>query len=253
MIESTDSLRTVDGVRLAAHRWMPSAAPTTMVVLVHGFTGSKDHPEVVAVGEALADAGYGVLTYDARGHHDSDGLCTLGDSESLDVAAAVAAARSSTEHVVTVGASMGGIAVVRHAGTDPGLSGVVTVSAPARWRLPRNVRSVFAAGLTRTDLGRRLAARHLGVRIAPEWTAAASPEEIVPRIVAPLAIVHGAADRMVPATEAARLAGVATGPVRLDIVEGMGHSYHPLSIPAILGAVDWAMGARQELPDAHSA
>lgn len=244
MIESATTLLTGDGVRLAARCWDPSPSPATTVVLVHGFTASKDHPEVVAVAEALATAGFGVIAYDARGHHDSDGLCTLGDAESLDVAAAVAAARARSDRVVTVGASMGGIAVVRHAGGDPDLAGVVTVSAPARWRLQRNIRSVFAAGLTRTRVGRALASRHLGVRIAPAWTAAAPPEEVASAIRAPLAVVHGADDRMVPATEAGRLAGAAGGPVRLDIVEGMGHAFHPMSIPAILGSVGWALGHR---------
>ena len=68
----------------------------------------------------------------------------------------------SGQAVVIVGASMGAIAALRYAAgpvVDPGLVGVVAVSSPAGWRLPRNARSVLAAGLTRTRLGRLLPER----------------------------------------------------------------------------------------------
>src|SRR5690606_6135123 len=82
------------------------------------------------------------------------GLCTLGDAERHDVAAAAAAARTLAPQVVVVGASLGAIAALRHAVDDAGLAGVVTVSAPARWRL-RTPRAALAALLTRTGAGRR--------------------------------------------------------------------------------------------------
>ncbi len=240
---------TADGVRLRTRRWTPEAPFTTTVVLVHGFTASKDHPDVVAVAEALVAHGYAVLSYDMRGHHESEGLCTLGDREALDVAAAVDAARQMSERVVTVGASMGGIAVVRHAGSNPLIDGVVTVSAPARWRLPRNVRSVFAAVLTRTGFGRRMASRHLKVRIHPEWSDPPSPLEVAAGIRTPLAVIHGEADRMIPADEAHRLASGSSGPTRLDIVPAMGHAFDALGIPAIIEGIRWVLDHRPPLGD----
>ena len=167
-------------------------------MLVHGFTGSKDQPEVLAVAEALAAAGHEVISYDARGHHGSGGLCTLGDSEWLDVAAAIAAARRIHDRVVTVGASMGGIAVLRHGVNDPNLAGVVTVSAPALWRLPRTPRAALSALLTRTRLGRQLAARKLGVRIHADWSDPLPPVALAERLAVPLAVIHGDADKMIP-------------------------------------------------------
>ena len=235
------NLLTDDGVRLHARRWHPSAASPSAVVLVHGFTGSKDHPDVVRVAEGLAAAGFEVLSYDARGHQLSDGLCTLGDTERHDVAAAVAEARRIADRVVTVGASMGGIAALRHAGSDADLDGVVTVSAPARWRLPLNATGLFATGLTRTRPGRWFAARHLGVRIDPRWTNALPPEAVTPDIRVPLAVIHGTEDRMIPLAEAHRLRRAATGPARLDVVPGMGHAFDERGIPAIVGAVRWAV------------
>ena len=50
--------------------------------------------------------------------------------------AAVHVARERSDRVVLVGTSMGAIAALRYAATDPELAGVVAVSCPAAWRLP---------------------------------------------------------------------------------------------------------------------
>src|SRR5439155_23849763 len=149
------TLTTVDGVRLAAHLHHV-ARPRGTVVLAHGFTASATHDDVEALARALVEAGYDVVTYDARGHGASTGWCTLGDLERHDVAAAARAARPESGRVVLVGLSMGAIAVLRHASSnerghdDAAGAGVVTVSAPARWKLPRNARGVLSAGITST-------------------------------------------------------------------------------------------------------
>ncbi len=237
------TLTTEDGIQLQAVHWTPSSPSDVAIVLVHGFTASRRNPEVVAVAESLVAAGYQVVSYDMRGHHDSGGECTLGDTERHDVAAAVAFAKTVADRVVTVGASMGAIAVLRHASADSSLDGVVTVSSPAQWRLPRNLRSVLAALMTRTGWGRSLAARHLKVRIDPTWTNAPAPQELVRLIRSPLGIVHGDADRMIPVSEARRLQAEGAGRARLDVVAGMGHAFHAPSIPAILSAVGWALAS----------
>ena len=108
------TLTTVDGIRLAAHTHCV-AAPRGSVVVAHGFTASATHADVEALAGALGAAGYDVVTYDARGHGDSEGQCTLGDLERHDVAAAVQATNPASGPVVLVGVSMGAIAVLRHA------------------------------------------------------------------------------------------------------------------------------------------
>jgi pimeloyl-ACP methyl ester carboxylesterase len=235
-------LTTRDDVRLAARRHRAAGTPRSAVVLVHGFTASKDHPEVVSVAEALAAAGHEVISYDARGHHGSGGLCTLGDAEWLDVEAGIAEARKHHDHIVTVGASMGGIAVLRHGVKDPDLAGVVTVSSPALWRLPKNARAALSVVLTQTRGGRRFAARKLGVRIHPAWSDPPPPVALAERLAVPLAVIHGDADRMIPPMAAHQLARRATGAALLDIVPGMRHAFDPLSIPSILQAVEWTLG-----------
>lgn len=235
------TLTTADGVVLAARRYPASGRRRSAVVLVHGFTGSKDQSEVVAVAEALASAGHEVISYDARGHHDSGGTCTLGDTEWLDVAAATDLARELDQRVVTVGASMGGVAVLRHATHDRSLAGAVTVSSPATWHLPRNLRALFSTFLTRTRPGRLFAERRLGVRIDSVWSNPPPPVDVAGRVRIPLAVIHGEADQMIPPEAAATLAGASAGTTRLDVVPGMGHAFDPLGIVTILDAVDWAL------------
>lgn len=234
---------TVDDVLLTGREWLTDAPPRAAVVLVHGFSASTEDPNVCAVAGSLYDDGIDVVAYDARGHGGSGGASTLGDLERHDVAAAVDVARERTDRVVLVGASMGAIAVLRYAADDGAseLTGVVTVSCPSQWKLPRNARGVFAAALTRTPMGRAVAARWMRVQVAPRWTNPEAPIALVPRIKVPLAFVHGADDRFVPASAARDLHAAAHEPRRLDVVDRMGHAFEPASVPVIRTAVDWAL------------
>ncbi|MEU6849083.1 alpha/beta fold hydrolase [Actinacidiphila alni] len=85
------------------------------IVVAHGFTGALERPAVRRAARVLAGYG-GVVTFSFRGHGRSGGLSTVGDLEVLDLDAAVAwARRLGYRRVVTVGFSMGGSVVLRHA------------------------------------------------------------------------------------------------------------------------------------------
>jgi alpha-beta hydrolase superfamily lysophospholipase len=241
-------LTTADGLRLTGRRWRATTTPEAAIVIVHGFTASADCPHVEALAGHLHDEGLDVITYDARGHGGSDGESTLGDHEQHDVAAAVALAREHTDCVVLVGASMGAIAAVRHAATDAALGGVVLVSCPARWRVPRNMRGVLATAMTRTAPGRRLVGRLSGVRIASKWTNPAPPLSLVARLEIPVAVVHGTDDRFISRRDAAELYRAAPSPRRLTIVPGMGHAFGPNAITPVREAVEWALSASTAVP-----
>jgi alpha-beta hydrolase superfamily lysophospholipase len=235
-------LRTEDGLDLPA-RWWYADQPRAVIVLVHGFTASKDHTDVVAVADHLRQAGYDVVSYDARGHGAATGLCTLGELERHDVAAAVEAASYRKKPIVLVGASMGAVAVMRYAAATPnGYAGVVTVSAPSSWRVPRNPRTMLGAFLTQTRPGRAISAARLGARISPAgFSREEPPVELAPRIHAPLAIIHGARDRMIVAKDAAEIYAAKAEPRRLEIVPGMGHAYDKIGTPVIENAVEWVL------------
>jgi pimeloyl-ACP methyl ester carboxylesterase len=238
------TLLTADDVTLVGRRWLTIDTPLAAVVLVHGFCASSDDPQVVAVAESLHEQGFDVVSYDARGHGRSDGESTLGDLEQHDVAAAVALARQRTPDVVLVGASMGAIAVLRYAATDPELRGVVSVSCPARWTLPVNPAALAAAVMTRTPVGRAFLARMVKVRVARRWTNPEPPVELARQLEVPLAVVHGTSDRFIPMKAAYEL--YANGPQQraLDLVPRMGHAYDDLATDAIGRGVTWALLSR---------
>lgn len=210
------------------------------MVLVHGFGATKDSRTVSRVADAMTLDGHEVISYTARGHGESEGLCTLGDSEHRDVEAAVRLARADADRVVSVGASLGAIAVLRHASQEAP-DGVVSVSSPAEWQLPRTLQSVGAAALTQTRPGRWVARRALGVRLAERWTDAMAPVELVARIDVPLAIIHGQDDAFIKHHEAHKLYAASSDPRRIDVVDGMGHAYAIESAPVIRECVQWAL------------
>ncbi|MER5551262.1 alpha/beta hydrolase [Streptomyces sp. NPDC002793] len=118
------TLLTGDGVRIeavytpctAGSEGPGSRAPEGVaVVLAHGFTGAVDRPALLRAAAVFAQRA-AVVTFSFRGHGRSGGRSTVGDREVLDLAAAVAWARSlGHRRVVTVGFSMGGSVVLRHA------------------------------------------------------------------------------------------------------------------------------------------
>jgi alpha-beta hydrolase superfamily lysophospholipase len=235
------SLLTADAVTLAARIRKADGTPRAAVVVAHGLGAHSEEPSVVETVEALHARGLDVVTYDARGHGRSEGASTLGDLEALDVAAAVCLAGQRTDRVVVVGASMGAIAALRYAATAPTLAGVVTVSSPARWVLPRNPRAMAAALVTRTPFGRAIAARAMKIRIASAWTDPAPPVELVEQIEAPIAIVHGRADSFIPVSAAHELFARSGEPRRLHLTSGMGHAFGRSAIAPVCDAVEWCL------------
>jgi pimeloyl-ACP methyl ester carboxylesterase len=236
------TLTTSDGILLHS-AWCRTISPArAAVVVAHGFTSGKDHPDIQRLAGALTDEGYDVLTYDARGHGESGGECTLGEAEVHDVAAAVAAARLTHEHVVTVGASMGAIAALGHATTDPRLQGTVLVSCPAQWRL-HSLRSALGAALTRTPPGRKLLARMMSTRVGRRLTLPVAPEIAIAAVPRPIAVLHGLDDRFIPPSQGRRLASRAPKMSYARLIPGMGHAFDAASVHAVIDALDWIMAA----------
>lgn len=232
---------TVDDVLLSGRSWLVDGEPRAAVVLSHGFTASADHPEIGYLAAALHERDIDVISYDARGHGRSGGVSTLGDNERHDVAAAVEIARLRADRVVVVGASMGAIAVLRHAAADTGLAGVVSVSCPSRWRVPRSPVGVLSMLMTRTSPGRWMAARYARVRVAPRWTNPVPPIELVQSVQVPLVVVHGTRDRFIPVRDAYELYLSASCERRLEIVDAMGHAFEACAVDRIVQAVEWAL------------
>jgi len=237
-------LHTADGLELRG-RWHTAPDARATAVLVHGFSATRDDEALCSLARDLLSSDLNVLTYDARGHGGSEGQCGVGSTEHLDVACAVQYASEAGPPVVIVGISMGAIAVVNYLATDPTgpllAAGAVLVSAPARWRMRVSPLGILTAALTRTRPGRYVAARRLRVRVARRWKTGETPEAAVRRIGLPLAIVHGAGDRLLAVVHGRQLHASAAGPSRLDVVDGMGHGIDDLCRGATLESVRWVL------------
>jgi pimeloyl-ACP methyl ester carboxylesterase len=132
----TGTVLSADGERISvAYDAGPTASGLAFVVS-HGFTGGWRRPDNRRIAAALAEHG-AVVSYDSRGHGRSSGRTTLGDDEVLDLDAAIGWARwLGATHAVTVGFSMGGSVVLRHAAlarSTDAPAAVVSVSAAGFW------------------------------------------------------------------------------------------------------------------------
>ncbi|MCI3272035.1 alpha/beta hydrolase [Streptomyces cylindrosporus] len=223
-------------------------------VVAHGFTGDVDKPHVRRVIDAFAQYG-AVVSFSFRGHGASGGLSTVGDKEVLDLAAAVRWARElGHTRVATVGFSMGGSVVLRHAAlyrsgqegrTEASSDAVVSVSAPARWYYRGTAPMRKLHWLVTRPEGRLVGRYGFRTRITHrEWDPVPlSPVEAVPHIApTPLLIVHGDRDGYFPVDHPRSLHEASDGHADLWM-EPMGHAEHAAD-DELLGRIgDWAVGA----------
>jgi fermentation-respiration switch protein FrsA (DUF1100 family) len=79
------------------------------------------------------------------------------------------------------------------------------------------------------------------VRVDPVWTAAEPPVLLAPRVLAPMAIVHGYRDHMIPYRAALDLHTGGEEQRRLFLVPTMGHAFDPAGHTTICEAVDWVL------------
>ena len=213
---------TEDGIRIAG-TLLPGPGGDTAIVVVHGFNGYRTKPKIQLLVRGLARR-FPVLVFDLRGHGQSQGWCTGGELEALDVNAAVAFMRArGYRRVVTVGASLGGIAVIGAAATGD-QDAVVAISTPARWgtsdtKAIRRMTWVFTH-----SFGRALMKQLFGTRINLDWGDPPPPLESVAKIHAPLLIVHGVDDHFFSSTDAEALYANAPEPKRLKLVPHFGHA-----------------------------
>ncbi|MBG7701134.1 alpha/beta fold hydrolase [Streptomyces sp. MC1] len=251
-------LRTADGIPIdsvydpppAVYDSRPDTSRTASgdlaFVIAHGFTGDVDRPHVRRVAGVLR--GYGaVVTFSFRGHGRSGGRSTVGDKEVLDLAAAVEWARGlGHARVVTVGFSMGGSVVLRHAALHGGTDAVVSVSAPARWYYRGTAPMRRLHWLVTRPEGRLVGRYGLRTRIHHrDWDPVPlSPVQAVSKIApTPLLIVHGDRDGYFPLDHPRMLAEAAGEHGDLWVEPGMGHAEHAADDALMARIGNWSVSA----------
>ena len=205
------------------------AAGKTLLVVCHGFTGSKEgRGRALAMAQRAAELGYPTFLFDFAGCGESEGdfagVTLSGHIDDLKCALDYCRA-AGYRRAVTVGRSFGGTTVLCHAADDGRVAGVCTWAAPADpYRLFSALRGETAqTGLVplHGDAGtvyvREAFFSDLASYDVPARAAAVSPR--------PLLVVHGSADAVVPPDDALAIYSRAGQPKELFIVPGADHQF----------------------------
>jgi alpha-beta hydrolase superfamily lysophospholipase len=217
------TIPTADGIEIPAW-WIPAGRdPAPGVVLVHGWESSRDR--TLPHAEVIHALGMHVLTIDVRGHgaNGPEALPLSVGEYALDTLAAVAELRRRPEitSIGLLGHSMGAAGVLVAAASDPGVDAVIAVAAPAGpHRLTRQtfrlahlpIPGVIAWPLA--WLTTRVYLRPRGHSVS-----SISAGRAVRSIAAPVMLVHGSDDGVVPASDLARLAAARRSAVPAAVTE----------------------------------
>jgi len=212
----------LDGTPLSGW-YMPAKGASATVLICHGISANKGN--FLQFAPFLHKAGFNVFIFDQRGHGDSPGhTVTFGYNEALDVRGAVEylKQRPDTKNILGYGFSMGGSSLlhampelkdVRGVVVDSTFADMTTLGREQVAFLPAPIGSVLMQAVafwTRIEVGIPLAEiaprRHIGV--------------ISPR---PLLIIHGAADGLIPPSQAEANFAAAGEPKELWLVPGANH------------------------------
>lgn len=138
------SFETADGLTLQG--WYVPSENGAAVLLLHGIGSTR--VMMLGIGDALAQAGYGVLLFDLRSHGTSEGdVLPFGGSEAEDVHAAVAYLQARSEvdpdRIGALGWSLGAQVAIMGATADSDVKAVVAdgpgATALADWPPPETL------------------------------------------------------------------------------------------------------------------
>ncbi|MBX3395170.1 MAG: alpha/beta hydrolase [Phycisphaerae bacterium] len=205
-----------DGVRL--HGWfLPARGGPARGTVVHLHGNAANITGHFEFMRWLPDAGYHLLVFDYRGYGRSSGTVTRNGTV-FDAEAAIDYAVSrpevNSERLFLMGQSLGGAVAIVTAARHPGrVRGLVVDGAFTRYR----------------DIARHHVLAHPLTLVVGWWyplvlSGEHDPLDDVAAIApTPIFIMHGAADRVVPARMARELFEAAAEPKQLWIAEGMDH------------------------------
>ena len=198
------AIETEDGEKL--HGWWiePSSPSAGHVLLCHGNGGNIG--DRVLQARLLAEAGLGGLLFDYRGYGRSSGRPTEAGTY-RDARAALGALLEETggaaSEIIYLGESLGGAVALELALEEP----------------PRGL--ILQSAFTSVREMARLHYPFIPRGIVPDAYPSLS---LIPGLRAPLLVLHGERDEVVPAAHGEALFAAAPDPKRLHVFPGLGHN-----------------------------
>ncbi len=226
-----------DGLELAGLLFRPAGRPRGSLLVCHGAGSRKENHGIM--GEQAAAAGLAALTFDFRGHGESDGV--MGPEGWHDAVAAGEAllAASDAPWLAARGASMGGCFLLLAARAHPHLFRSLVLLCPADG-------PSLLAGLDdlerlerRGDPDREYYGRFDAAALRPylrrlDLVAAARG---LPRVL----LAHARDDEAVPFSHSERLAAVLADPTRFIALDEGGHHGPGRSPEVARATLDWVV------------
>jgi len=209
-----EELITKDGITLDA--WYTPSQNGAAVLVLHGYAGRRS----TQMHSLIARHGYGVLSWDARAHGQSQGeICTFGYYESrLDVQAALdfLASEPDIEHIGAFGESMGAATLIMATAEHPQIEALIADSAFAAIQ---DMLSEVAPHPIFQPFIRFFAERETQLKMDN-----LRPVDVISKI-SPRAvfIIHGDSDQTVPPDSALRLFEASGEPKQLWVEPGIEH------------------------------
>ncbi|MEZ5062806.1 MAG: alpha/beta fold hydrolase [Solirubrobacterales bacterium] len=202
------------GVHMGRPYWLwqpPFPPPWPAMVIVHGAgSGKESHADFARL---CAASGWVAITYDQRGHGESEDVMSPAALGDIGRMAAFLAARDGVDprRVCARGSSLGGYLAIHAAATDDGIAGAIAICPAGEDGLRR--------GLRDGSLEMRADVEALDAWLAEhdlrEAAAALAPK--------PLILLHAQGDERVPYTWSEELHERAGGTSRLLILPGGHH------------------------------
>lgn len=233
-------LRSPSGAAL--HAWfIPADGPAPLVVVLHGWGANASL--MLPLAPHLHASGFHALFLDARnhGHSDHERFTSMPRfAEDLEVAVEWACQRSDVTSIGVVGHSVGAGAAIFSASRRDGYGAVVAVAAPAhpgelmRRHLSRVPDPILDGVLGTVE------------RIIEHRFESFAPRYRIGLVTAPLLLVHGDADRVVPIDDLRELADLQPAAEILVVPDG-GHSDlapYEARIDEVLGFLDRTLRSR---------
>ena len=220
-----------DGIRLSAVLERPNKDRCPLVIVLHGFTSSKDKGHTVAACEAMREAGFATLRFDLYGHGESGGafkdhtlykwisntLAVMDWARSLDF----------VTDLYLSGHSQGGLTAALVGGMAPDRVRGLILRAPA-FMIPRCAREGSMLGFTfdplrvpdETGIMKGLTLGGNYIRVAQTIRA----EEAIDRFPGAVLLLHGDEDDLVPLEES-RAAAKRYAHCDLRVIPGETHHF----------------------------